>query len=150
MLKYNNEIDDLLKIIKEAQDRNYPEFVLKNDLNKFLYNLVHEYECSYDEIYEDVTKEIKDELEEEIREDAYNDGYSEGEDDAKRQTKADFIEKLGNEMISLKMKIRNEELSGHELQMALTELVIKMDEEDDLCVTTIDDQLYDIDNLCEQ
>ena len=41
MFKYDTQIDDLLKIIREAETRNYSEFVLKSDLDKFIYNLVH-------------------------------------------------------------------------------------------------------------
>lgn len=147
MFKYDTQIDDLLKIIREAETRNYSELVLKSDLDKFIYNLVHKYENSYEELYDDLNERIRDEVEDEVREDAYNDGYSEGETEGKREAREEFIELVANKMIELKSKIRDQKLTGYDLQLALTEFVIDIDsEEDHLCSTTLDDQMNDFDN----
>lgn len=53
MIENSNDVDEILKIVNEAKDRNYDEIVLKMDLDRFLKNKYAEFYRQIDEAYEE-------------------------------------------------------------------------------------------------
>ena len=122
---FTGSVDQILEIIEEAKTRNYPEHVMKYDLNNFLIQLYRSQE-------EDFEKELKwavESAEEETRDDCYSEAYDEGKEEGISEAREKFIEVLADKMIELKSNIQCNVLQGKDLQIALTELVLEMDED---------------------
>lgn len=135
-------IDEILSKINEAKCRDYPEFVLRYDLDNILRNYLNYYvkdeQQAYDDGYDAGYSEAKDEEYQE----AYDDGYNEAEN----EIKSEFIQLLARKVIQLKSKIKNCEFAlQDELQLALTTLIIDMDENNNLD-SDLDDELAKFDN----
>lgn len=118
-------VDQILKIIEEAKTRNYPEHVMKYDLNNFLIQL---YKSQEEEFEKELEWAIEN-AEEETRDECYSEAYDEGKEDGISEARDKFIEVLANKMIELKSNIQCNVLQGKDLQIALTELVLEMDED---------------------
>lgn len=68
--------------------------------------------------------------EEETRDECYSEAYEEGKDEGISEAREKFILTLADKVIELKSNIQCDVLRGKDLQIALTELVIQMDEDD--------------------
>lgn len=53
MIENRNDVEEILKIVNEAKERNYDEIVLKMDLDRFLKRKYTEFYRQIDEAYEE-------------------------------------------------------------------------------------------------
>lgn len=53
MIRHEKIVDRILSIIKEAQDRNYDEIVLKMDLDRYVDSLFADYQNKIDDAFEE-------------------------------------------------------------------------------------------------
>lgn len=99
MVDFSNCVDRIFEIIKESKDRNYPEFVLRHDLNTYLQQL---YKSSPDEIneaYEDGKRCAEEDFYDDGREEGYSEGFEDGKAYVIEKVKA-YINKVEEDMDS--------------------------------------------------
>lgn len=125
MVDFNLEVDNILKIVEEAQTRNYPDHVLRFDLNRYLQ---HVYKTTEEQFNEELEL-ARQEAEDDVREEAYNDGYNEGQEDSQQEHRDTFIKELAEKIIKLKQYLKDNKLSDKEIQIKITELLLDMDED---------------------
>ena len=118
-------VADIKKMFKEAQDKNYPEFILDHDLKNCLYNFKKNISSHYDE----ELKWVEDDSYESGKEEGFEEGHEEGYNEGKDEASDTFIKSLADHIIKLKYKIRdNPNLTHKEIQSLITELLVKMDD----------------------
>lgn len=135
-------VEKILSIVEEARIRKYSEFILKYDLRKAVDDLAHDIASDYSNDYQNGYDSGYEEAKEECFDSGYDEGKSEGISEARKQ----FIEVLADKIIKLKSDIQCNTLVGKDLQIALTELVVDMDEDDYLSYTDKEFALRDFDN----
>ena len=81
------------------------------------------------------------------REDGYQDGYDDGVEAGKDDLKNDLIRKLADEVIKLKEDIRDHSYNQGEIQLKLTEMLVKVDDYEVLPYTNKNFKLEEIDEL---
>lgn len=128
MVNYSGCIDRIFEILQEARTRNYPEHVLRYDLNNYLKDV---YETSEKEFNEQLEWAIEEAREDE-RECSYQEGYDEGCSDSKEEHRDGFIEELADRIIEFKAWLCNTDPTKHEIQLKITELLVEMD--DNCCI----------------
>lgn len=134
-------VEKIISIFEEAKTRKYPEFVLKYDLRRAVDELVHDIASEYENDYQDGY----DSGYEEAKEECFDDGFDEGKEEGISEARKQFIEVLAAKIIKLKSDIQCNVPVGKDLQIALTELVIDMDEDDVLSYTDKEFVLRDFD-----
>ena len=125
MVDFNLEVDNILKIVEEAKTRNYPDHVLRFDLNRYLQ---HVYKTTEEQFNEELEL-ARQEAEDDVREEVYNDGYNEGQEDSQQEHRDTFIKELAEKIIKLKQYLKDNKLSDKEIQIKITELLLDMDED---------------------
>lgn len=140
---FSGSVEYILRIIEEATTRNYPNHVLKYDLNKFLHEL---YKDQEDDFQEELKWAVES-AEEEARDNCYEDAFDEGKDEGKYEGYTEFIHKLALKIIELKTKLRDEHLSIKDIQSSLTELLMELDDNDELSNTKFDAKLNELDSI---
>lgn len=125
---YNHvyEIDQILSIIKEAQNRKYSEQVLKYDLDRWL----SDYNRRFDgyEYTDDDLEQSRDDAYDEGKEEGYDEGYEDGKKEGKDKARESFIQEVADEIIKLKRKLNNNPMSTIDIKNELTEMLIRLDE----------------------
>ena len=128
MVCFSGTVDMILDIIEEAKNRGYSELVLKQDLNNFINRFYKEQSLEYDEELRWASEDSYDEG----KEDGYSEGHSDGYDEGKEETKEELINQFANAVIELKEFIRNNSLSQNELQLKITEMLLKLDDDNNI------------------
>lgn len=122
-----NIVEDIKNTFKEAETRNYSEYILNYDLEKVLNNYYRYYLKCVNESYNDGYDCGYEEAKDECFSDAYDDGYEEGKSDMREK----FIRMLATYVLTLKNNIReNPTLSHKKIQTMITEMLLAMDEEE--------------------
>lgn len=116
--------DRFLEIVEEAKRRNYPEFILKYDLNNYITFVLKEEESYYDKELE----WARDDSYDEGKEDGYQDGYDDGVEAGKDDLRYEIMKKLADEVIKLKEFIRDNSCTMEEIQLKITEMLVAVDD----------------------
>ena len=116
--------DRFLEIVEEAKRRNYPEFILKYDLNNYITFVLKGEESYYDKELE----WARDDSYNEGKEDGYQDGYDDGVEAGKDDLRYDIMKKLADEVIKLKEFIRDNSCTIEEIQLKITEMLVTVDD----------------------
>ena len=135
--------DRVLEIIEEAKKRNYPEFILKYDLNNYITSVLKEEESYYDKELE----WARDDSYDEGKEDGYQDGYDDGVEAGKDDLRDEIMRKLADEVIKLKEFIRDNSCTREEIQLKITEMLVAVDDYEILPHTCKYCRVEEIDSL---
>lgn len=135
--------DRVLEIVEEAKRRNYPEFILKYDLNNYITSILKEEESYYDKELE----WAKDNSYDEGKEDGYQDGYDDGVEAGKDDLRDEIMKKLADEVIKLKEFIRDNSCTREEIQLKITEMLVAVDDYEILPNTCKYCNIEEIDSL---
>lgn len=135
--------DRVLEIIEEAKKRNYPEFILKYDLNNYITSVLKEEESYYDKELE----WARDDSYDEGKEDGYQDGYDDGVEAGKDDLRDEIMKKLADEVIKLKEFIRDNSCTREEIQLKITEMLVAVDDYEILPYTHKYCRVEEIDEL---
>lgn len=135
--------DRVLEIVEEAKKRNYPEFILKYDLNNYITSVLKEEESYYDKELE----WARDDSYDEGKEDGYQDGYDDGVEAGKDDLRDEIMKKLADEVIKLKEFIRDNSCTREEIQLKITEMLVAVDDYEILPYTHKYCKVEEIDSL---
>ena len=147
MLERDEFCGEIIKYFKEeAIPKNYPDFIIKMDLNKKL-NLFTKYlEDWYNESLQDSDASYDDGYEE-GKEEGYDDGLYAGVEEGKSEGKKEFTLLLADKLIGFKQWLANNNPSKKEIQIKLTELLLELDEDCNLPYTNRENELKEIDEI---
>ena len=139
--------EELIKYFKEeAIPKNYPDFIVKMDLNKKL-NLFTKYlEDWYNESLQDSDASYDDGYEE-GKEEGYDDGLYAGIEEGKSEGKKEFTLLLADKLIDFKQYLTDNDPSKKEIQIKLTELLLELDVDCNLSYTNRETKLKEIDEV---
>ena len=139
--------EEIIKYFKEeAIPKNYPDFIIKIDLNKKLSLHTKYLEDWYNESLRDIEFSY-DNGYEEGKDVGYDDGRYDGVEEGKCEGKKEFTLLLADKLIDFKQWLNNSNPSKKEIQIKLTELLLELDEDDNLLYTDKDDRLKEIDEI---
>ena len=147
MLERDEFCEEIIKYFKEeAIPKNYPDFIMKMDLNKKL-NLFTKYlEDWYNESLQDSDASYDDGYEE-GKEEGYDDGRCDGIKEGKSDGKKEFTLLLADKLIDFKQWLNDSDPSKKEIQIKLTELLLELDEDCNLSYTNRENKLKEIDEV---
>ena len=147
MLERDEFCEEIIKYFKEeAIPKNYPDFIVKMDLNKKL-NLFTKYlEDWYNESLQDSDASYDDGYEE-GKEEGYDDGRYDGVEEGKSEGKKEFTLLLADKLIDFKQWLTDNDPSKKEIQIKLTELLLDLDEDCNLSYTNRETKLKEIDEV---
>ena len=147
MFRYDDFSEELITYFREeALPKNYPDFLIRQDLTKLTYNYLKAVETYYQDELESTSTSYDDGYEE-GKEEGYEDGHYDGEREGRHEAKEEFIRELAARILRLKKHILDNDIEKKELQLKLTELLIKMNDLDIYCG---DEEFEDIDSAYEE
>ena len=147
MLERNEFCEELIKYFKEeAIPKNYPDFIIKMDLNKKLNLFTKDLENWYNESLQDIEASY-DNGYEEGKEEGYDDGRYDGIEEGKSEGKKEFILLLADKLIDFKQWLADNDPSKKEIQIKVTELLLELDEDCNLTYTNKETKLKEIDEI---
>ena len=143
MYRYDEFCEEIIKYFKEeAIPKNYSDPIIKMDLDKKLYLFTKDLRDWYNESLQDSNASYDDGYED-GKEEGYEDGHRDGFVEGKQEAKEEFIAELAARIIGLKQWLLDTDPNKKDIQIKLTELLIKMDDEDNF---NADYKLSDIDS----
>ena len=147
MFKCGEFSEEIIKYFKEeAIPKNYSDLIIKIDLDKKLSLHTKYLEDWYNESLQDANTSYDDGYEE-GKEEGYDDGIYAGIEEGKAESKKEFILKLADKLIVFKSWLTDSDPSKKEIQIKLTELLLELDEDDNLCYTNKYTKLEEIDEV---
>lgn len=131
MIRNSSKIDEILSVITEAKNRNYPDFVLRADLDRVIQSIRDEYK-EYEYTDNDI-EWARDEAFDDGREEGYSEGYEDAEKEAGRDTKNQIVNYMAEEITKWKetwLEVTPESDLVHinQVKEKLNELIINIDE----------------------
>ena len=138
-MAYINDYDaeKILSIIEEAETRNYPEHVLRYDLDNYVSEILYRYD-DYEYTQQDIDN-ANDESYDEGKEDGYSEGYDDGEKSGKAEGFHSCLERLASFIQYFKLEHGdNEQFNSKEIRTKLIELLCELDEDAEINIEELE------------
>lgn len=131
------DVEKILSIVEEAKIRNYPEHVLRYDLDNYVSEILHRYD-HYEYTQQDIDN-ANDESYDEGKEDGYSEGYDDGEKSGKAEGFHNCLERLASFIQYFKLEYGdNEQFNSKEIRTKLIELLCELDEDAEINIEELE------------